>query len=303
MMANENDGFRTPPGVECALWIDWDISVPARVRVPDRYSRLYFGHETCPSIMPAVDIGRDWVRAASDQGKHGTLVTPFLTPDRFDRWLALIDGLLEVDPYLEIVCSDWGLMHYLTEHQWGRPVLGRILAFQTTDPRLSDLFSMESACGSPIEALHVDGAICQKVSRPPPAALKTHYQSLWLTKPLVKTFFNRLGVQRCELNLPPAGAVLEGMSSWSFSVHVSDVLLTVMRRCPGPGEDFNRVAKGCPDRCHQEEPVEWHLPGDRLEFFRRHNGLYYRPARPNPMGSAVDRYVFRGGEEAHTNFS
>lgn len=290
-MVIANATLPIPPGVNGALWLDWRTPVPARI--PDRYSRLYFGHETCPSIIPGMIPARDLIQAASDQGKRSTLVTPFLSPERFAHWLTLIDGLLTVDPELEIVCSDWGLVHYLTEHQWGRPVLGRMLAFQTTDPRLSELFTMPGANDAPAEAWHVDGTMCHKVTRPLPAALRTHYRSLWQTKPLVQAFFEKRGIHRCELNLPPAGVEWHDMPSWSVSVHVSDVLLSVMRQCPGSHENFNRPATGCPGHCQQSGKVDWHLTEDGIHIFRRYNGLYYHPARPDWIGAAIDRYVFR----------
>jgi hypothetical protein len=234
--------------------------------------RVYFGHETCEHRLPLPEDAAKLATRLRDHGIPATLVTPFLSEKGLNAARRLVDRLRTVLEDLEVVCSDWGLLDWLCGQRPATPVVGRLLSLQVTDPRLGRLF-LPSRTNSRL-VTHLDGTVCELAFRSPSAVLARHYSGCWVDKPEVIAFFTSQGVRRCEISNPLQGVALSELPGWSYSLHVSDVLVAVMRHCPGPGEDLNRPA-ACPCQSGEEKTVPWQCAGLPVSLFRRANALYY----------------------------
>jgi hypothetical protein len=119
-----------------------------------------------------------------------------------------------------------------------------------------------------------------------------------LDRPEIIGWLMGKGVRRLELNNVPQGLELQGYPGWSFSLHLPEVLLSVMRPCPGEGEDFRSKAV-CPRG--DGAPVSWDCHQLPASLIRRDNGLYYQNAiEPPNMSNTVDRIVIKKfGKETH----
>lgn len=261
--------------IEKARWYDW--------RLQDRnlpeVGRLYYGHETCEHLLPSRQTALDFAeRVVRHADIKISLVTPFLTPKGLNKVLALIDGLLEQLGVLEVVCSDWGLLHYLRRHQHATPVLGRLLVAQITDPRIIRITDNRLAAIPEKQIRHMDGTRCILKSKNPTRPLQSHYRSCWTDKPEAIAFLSHLGIDRCELSNAAQGIELT-FPGLCYTLHVPEVLATVMRICPGDGENFN-IKPHCP--CiglpSAGKAVRWSHATLPFDLFRRDNALYYNNA-------------------------
>lgn len=276
--------------MEQARWIDWR-GPPERL-LPAQ--RLYFGHETCERLAPPLPVARELARRATDVGAGVTLVTPFVTDRTLPPLLRLVEDLLGRLPRLEVLCSDWGVLASVCRRGLGTPVIGRLLAAQPADPRLRRVLGAPGPRGPERRVRHLDGTDCRLTRTPPPDAVIAHYRGVWTDRPRVVSFFQAMGVRRCEVSDVAQGLELTERPDWSYSLHVSDVPVSVMRHCPGQREDLT-----APPPCREcpKEPVEveWRSPALPAGLFRRDNALYYRrPDGPaSPIPSAVDRVVMR----------
>ena len=118
--------------MEIAYWIDWR----SQTYVPKYTDRVYFGHETCAKLLPPINRACDVATAFAQQCIPVTLVTPFLSEIDLEYAQRLVTEVVERVDNLEVVCSDWGFLKYVSSDYRVRPVLGRLLARQSTDPRL-----------------------------------------------------------------------------------------------------------------------------------------------------------------------
>ena len=279
--------------MEKASWVDWRSDAAADTEA----ERCYFGHETCQELLPPPRIAGELVRRLFGQGKRVTLVTPFLTDRGIDLACGLVERLLAQDSQLEVVCSDWGLLAMLGQGGLVRPVMGRALAMQASDPRISRMLDARRPWPSrPVQ--HVDGTTCSLRYRPPSPTLEHHLRSCWMDRQDIIEFLVSLGVQRCEISNVSQGMELAQHPKWAYSLHVPDVLLAVMRRCPAAGENLNAAAclreSDVPGSCGGP-CVPWSVEGLPAGVFRRDNALYYRNSRlPTEMASLpFDRIVYR----------
>lgn len=275
--------------MERAYWIDW--SVPNDV--PEQAQRVYFGHETCQALIPTPAQSRELVSVLRDRAVSASLVTPFLTNDGLASVARLIDNLAGLGE-LEVICSDWGLLRHLSVTGAAKPVIGRALAAQATDPRIARMLSPSTTQEPARRVRHIDGSACILKHRPPPESLAQHLRATWLNKPSVTGFLTGLGVSRCEVSNTAQGLLLQPVPGLSYSLHVSDVLVAIMQRCPGQGEDFN-ASPACPRPGCLTDQIEWGLSGLPMQVFRRGNALYYR-CRGLPANLAdlpIDRLVYR----------
>ncbi len=277
--------------IEQARWYDWRRDGQD---LPEA-GRIYYGHETCERLLPSRPKAMDFAnRVASRPGTKISLVTPFLTPKGLSRALALVRDLLDRLGELEVVCSDWGLLHCLGRHGLATPVLGRLLTAQITDPRIIRIMDPRHAVQPEKTIRHMDGTICILRSEPASAALQSHYRSCWVDKPEAIALLSRCGIGRCELSNAAQGIELD-FAGLRYTLHVPDVLVTVMRLCPGDGEDFNKSPQcPCPDVPPGSGAVKWSHPTLAFDLFRRDNALYYqRTAYPDNLHTLpVDRIVY-----------
>lgn len=278
--------------MELAYWIDWRQQESNMALPP---GRVYFGHETCQHLLPSLQTAIDLAERVRDSGQPLTLVTPLLTNNGIDQAQRLIDSLLGLLGKLEVVCSDWGLLDLLGRHQVGTPIVGRLLTAQSTDPRIIRILTPPAATAARRRVRHLDGTICELQYAPPPPGLALHYRSCWLDKPPVIDFLMGCGVHRAEISNPSHGIELTGLPGLSYSLHMPEILVAIMRYCPASGEDFNHTALCQSNNCDRTETI-WHLDGVPVQIFRRGNGLYYRqPQLPANLASLpIDRIVHHG---------
>jgi hypothetical protein len=274
--------------MEHAYWIDWRKDIGAVVSG----SRVYLGHETCQHLMPTFRQANKLANILKDHDIKVTLVTPFLTNDGLTGVCRLIDHLLGMFCEMEVVCSDWGLVHYLCSHKLCIPVIGRLLSAQPADPRIIRILENQTERAVPREAINLDGRVCTVFRRQPSPALSRHYQGCWLDKADLIAFFTGLGLHRCEISNVAQGIELTPVPQWSYSLHTPEVLVAVMRECPGDGEDFNYPKSCSPGRCSGSE-ISWRSSVVPVDLFRRDNALYYRWANlPDRIDSIpIDRMV------------
>jgi hypothetical protein len=275
-----------PARLEQAVWVDWRMPLSARLAP----ARVYFGHESCERLLPVAGAILGWAKSVLDRGAALTLVTPFLTNPGLDHARRLIDCLSAIDGGIEVVCSDWGLLDVLAREKAVTPVVGRLLAARPADPRLMRIF----IGGRERTLTHLDGTLCRLKYRPPSAELARHYRGCWLDRPELISWFISRGVRRAEIDNTGHGIEIMGFPGWSYSLHTPEVLVAVMRRCPGTGEDFS-APSACPSSRCGEPAVEWETPGFPAPLQRRQNALFYEwPRLPDNLESLpIDRIVRR----------
>jgi hypothetical protein len=259
--------------MEKALWYDWrgcDRPLP-------KADRIYYGHETCEHLLPSRRRVQAFAaRLAQSPETRLSLVTPFLSDKGLRRALVLIDSLLAHMGELEVVCSDWGLVHELSRERRVTLVLGRLLTAQITDPRIPRLLEKSHPETTLRETRQVDGTRCALKPGCASASLGRHYRSCWVDKPEAVALLTRYGIGRCELSNAAQGIELT-FSGMRYTLHMPEVLVAVMRSCPGRNEDFNRPLAACPCSRHWAggQEVAWSHATLPMELFRRDNALYY----------------------------
>ena len=272
--------------LEQAVWVDWRAPLSPELSP----ARVYFGHESCERMLPTAGAISGWAKSVFDRGVTLTLVTPFLTNQGLDHARRLIDCLSAIDGKIEVVCSDWGLLDVLAREKVATPVVGRLLAARPADPRLMRMF----AGGQERTLTHLDGTVCRLKYRPPSIELARHFRGCWYHRPELISWFLSRGVRRAEIDNTGHGIGLEEFPGWTYSLHAPEVLVAVMRRCPGIGEDFSAPA-ACPSNRCGEPAVEWKAPGFPVALQRRQNALYYEwSGLPDNIASLpIDRIVRR----------
>lgn len=274
---------------ETAFWIDWRL--PLTSWPPG--TRCYIGHETCWRRMPAAQEALGIADVVADNGGRISLVTPHLPGEALSVVLRLVERLVSKLEGVEVICSDWGLLNKVCILRVGTPVVGRMLAGQSTDPRIARVCAPEG--GAARSVTHLDGTLCALRRRVPSAELIEYYQGCWVDRPEVLAFLGDMGIRRCEISNTIQGISLAGAAQWSFSLHVDDVPVTVLPHCPANGEDFTSGPKAGPAPCSSGRcnPLEWRVDSFPVILFRRDNALYYRnEAVPlNLCRLPVDRIV------------
>ena len=109
--------------------------------LPEGYSRIYFGAEFCPWLLPTPEAAERACRAAHSDGRTFTLVTPVLIEPVLPRLrllLAVAARWLRAGD--ELLISDWGALEPARSLLPNIPViLGRTLSGQKRGPRILDL--------------------------------------------------------------------------------------------------------------------------------------------------------------------
>ena len=273
--------------MEEACYVDWRD--PGTT--PARAERVYFGHETCQHRLPSADRARELASVVAARGLAITLVTPPLTDDGLVEVRQLIESLRDTGLCFEVVCNDWGLLSALGNVRGLSPVAGRLLSGQRTDPRLRRALDWNAGLAQRT-VRHLDGSHCVVRHRPPSPQLRSHYRSCPLDRTSIIEFLGSRGVCRCELSNVAHGLDLNSTPGWSYSLHVPEVLLAVMRGCPGEGEDFSTRRGCCPGNC-DTNVVPWRTGAFPVDLFRRGNALYYHHSTPpkNLAALPIDRIV------------
>ncbi len=109
--------------------------------LPEGYTRLYFGAEFCPWLLPSVAEAATACRVAHERGWHFTLATPVLTESVLPGLQSLLGALAgQFGPGDEVLISDWGALALVCElAPQVQIILGRTLSGQKRGPRILDL--------------------------------------------------------------------------------------------------------------------------------------------------------------------
>jgi len=258
--------------MEIAHWINCDID-----RVPRDAPRVYLGHETCIDQIPTLHDIIVISHQLRDANRQMTLVTPFLTEKGMERVCKLIESVSELLDCFEVVCNDWGLLHWLTECQIGEATIGRFLVGQATDPRLAAFDLPEKQLPYERSVLHANGTRVRLRYRRPTDALMSHLRDCALDIPEVLSFLRQLGVRRLEISNVMQGVQMRLASGWRVSLHLPEVPVTVARY-------------------HwRDSGTEWLHPTFPVALQQRDNIIYYRNSnKPRDLHSLrIDRLVHR----------
>ena len=283
----ESSQSHNPSGTKTELckFIDWRKKTP----IPGKFARIYFGHETCQEILPSPEQG---CRIAEFYRKNDcplTFVTPFLTEPNLEKVITLLEKICLITKQIEVVCSDWGLLNYLSGKKSYIPIIGRFLSAQATDPRIGRIFNYQTSPPPSREVYHVDGTVCQLHHKKCSPQLIDHYCALWLDRPAISCFFKSRNISRCEISNTLQGIKLLETTEFTYSLHLPYVPVTVIRKCPDKKGDCVNAEHS---HCHKTD-IEWALPEYKLLLVQRDNCLYYtNPDLPKNLQSLpIDRLV------------
>ena len=239
--------------------------------IPASCQRIYFGHETCEKLLPAIDEIRDLLEISQKRRLGLTFVTPFLTEKGMDKVLLFLEQLKNITPQtFEIATSDWGLIHHITMNNTGTPVVGRFLTGQQLDFRLAN------------------------AERNFAPEMVRHLSSCSLLKEKTVEMLHRLGVNRFELSNVFQPIALTCDQKYRCSLHVPFVPLTIFRTCP-ENLDFNCAKKTCNIRNCNHNRQKWVYRSSKCDIYCLDNALYYRnPDVEHPLKSneKIDRIVY-----------
>jgi len=230
--------------------------------------RIYFGHETCEKRLPAFDEVQELLEISEKYRLELTFVTPFLTERCFEKVLLFMEQIhTAIHRTMEIVTSDWGLIHWMSVNKIGTPVAGRFITGQQLDFRLADAEN--------------------KLSE----TMINHLSSCTLLKNKTLDMLHSLGVNRFELSNVFQTMTLSADHNISCSLHVPYVPLTIFRTCP-ENLDFNSIKKAC--NCNHNRQKWLHKPSDNA-IFCFDNALYYFHSDFEPnlkLNRQIDRIIF-----------
>jgi len=273
--------------MEHARWIDWK----EKITFDKSVDRIYFGHETCQDALPSPEDAADLINHFCDGHVGFTLVTPFLTHAGMETVHKVISRMSDELNRFEVVCNDWGLLMELSVRKECTPVVGRLLSGQFTDPRFQRILSPGGNSSESRTVTHVDGTVCTLKRRSPSDALEKHYKGCSLDRVDVISLLRSFGANRCEISNTLQGIEIRHTPGFFYSLYIPEVLLSVMRKCPGKKEDMSTLPACSFSKCREE--VSWRCLGFPVDVVRRGNGLYYKnPNMPSNMELLpIDRVV------------
>jgi hypothetical protein len=242
--------------MESAHWIESDAR-----GLPVGNDRVYIGHETCFWRSPAVQDIERVAKMLRDAGRPMTLVTPFLTEAAFGATRRTIEAAAEVRGRIEVVCNDWGLLHWLAEQRIAEPVVGRWLGGQATDPRLAAMDQPERHVSHERTVLHADGTRVALRYRRPSSPLMEHLRRCAVDTPEVLVLLREMGVRRLEISNVLQGVHLALAPGWSASLYLPDVPVAVSRR-DLPGDSSRWLHPSFPAELEQRDNVVGYNNGE-----------------------------------------
>lgn len=196
------------------------VQTPDELAGLPRGTRGYVGHPTCRRAA------WDWAERLPLHAPV-TLALPPLRPRDEALLGALLRRLRRIPcEGLELSLNDWGTLACCARALAGTPVTlcaGVLLAGQDTDPRIAGFLTGADQPARNVTA--PDGRPARLVYAPPPAQLKTHWQtpSILGAYPLLA----RWGVRRVECCIPPAGLSEDFPADLAVSLYAPRVVLSV----------------------------------------------------------------------------
>lgn len=104
-------------------------------------SRVYFGNEFCPRLLPTVKQINDVLKKVDKENLELTFLTPTLYQEDTNKFVSIIN---EIDKYgeehnkkIEVVFNNWGTFQLMKDKNYIKPVVGRLLSKFKRDPRFS----------------------------------------------------------------------------------------------------------------------------------------------------------------------
>lgn len=257
-------------------------------------NRIYFGHETCEKLLPEFDEISDILKIVEKKKLELTFVTPFLTENGIAGTIFFINQLIEINPKLEIVTSDWGLLNYLCVNKIGIPVVSRFLTGQQTDFRL---LRLEKELQDKV--LKINNKYFKLTHKQVSPELTEHISSCALLKSSTLQLFENMGITRFELSNVFQSAKLPDNKRFNYSLHVPFVPLTIFKTCPD-NLDFNQIKGKCNKYTCNKNHSAWTNKDLEHEIFCIDNALYYQNIdyqEKIESNSSIDRIVFRKESE------
>jgi hypothetical protein len=223
-----------------------DFKEPDKTDIPP-CRRIYFGHETCEKRLPEFDEIKKLLAFSEKLNLELTFVTPFLTDKGIGKVMRFLEALKAAGQDVEVVVSDWGLLHLVSSTKIGIPVISRFLTGQQTDFRLNRL---------------------------PPVEMTEHLASCTLLKKQSLAFFDRYKIERFEVSNTLQGIRTDDCGDYRYSLHLPFVPLSIFRTCP-ERFDFNHIREDCNARTCQRNRTEWSTPAYGYKIYCMDNALYY----------------------------
>ena len=258
--------------MEIAYWAEGDSG-----RLPDNAGRVYWGHETCVErLLSAFDVD-DFSIRLRDTDTRLTFVTPSLTDKEMSQVCRLVDTFSSSLGCFEVVCNDWGLLHWLTDRQSVEPTIGRFLVGQATDPRLAAFDMPDRQLPHERTVSHADGTLVALRYRRPPKSLMTHLRECAIDIPEVLSFLSRFGARRLEVSNVLQGIRLKLARGWRASLHLPEVPVAVARDA------------------WSDEGNQWLHPTFPVRLHQRDNAVFFcnNGKQEDLPAQGIDRLVYR----------
>lgn len=178
-------------------------------KIPDDYSRIYFGNEFCPHLLFRLDQIQQIVKLCQNEGKDLTLVTPYVTDSTLDKLGTILEFLESEKVRCEIVVNDWGLLYYLNQNFSGQfeLVLGRLLNKMKKGPVIMNFLDKVTSGTK---------KVLQSTS--------TNLRPIWLV-------LENMGIKRVEFENVLQGHQFESGYPFERSLIYPYVFLSTSRRC------------------------------------------------------------------------
>lgn len=228
-----------------------------------RITRLYFGNEFCQERIPSEKFIEHALTMARKLDLAFSLLTPYATSRGLRRIENLFDFLAKDHPGTEVIVNDWGVLNLLRrKHPDLKPSLGRILTKLIR--RFPDVLSSHH----PLENEAASSAMKRPVTSFPP----------------YRRFLEGLGVQRVELDYPPQGLDLEGITL-PISLYLPYGYLTTGMSCLIGSLDLLKANKfspsaPCQGQCRlyfsELSSSTFSAAGHGLQLFQGGNTVFYR---------------------------
>ena len=278
--------MKIPSHIEICRMVDCR-RLPA---IPANCKRVYFGHETCEKLLPTFDEINNLLETAEKRQLKLTFVTPFLTERGMEKVQLFLSQLKSVNlTSFEIVSSDWGLIHWITQNKLGAPVISRFLTGQHVDFRTIDDESTTK------EEIVLMDEICYKLRpKKKSPAMVEHFSSCTLIKDKTVEMLHKTGVTRFELSNVLQPIVLPDNPQCRYSLHTPFVPLTIFRSCPS-NKDFNYIKKACNAHNCSQNRQKWQSGSSNRDLYCLDNALYYyHPDTESHLqqNDQIDRIVF-----------
>ena len=238
--------------------------------IPVNCKRIYFGHETCEKLLPAIDEIGNLLETAEKRRIGLTFVTPFLTERGMDKVLCFLEQLKTITAdAIEVVTSDWGLLHWLAfNNDVGTPVAGRFITGQQLDFRITEA-----------------GRLSKEMAH--------HVSSCTLLKDKTLEMLRTMNVNRFEISNVFQQITINCDKKYHFSLHVPYVQLTIFRTCP-ENLDFNCLKKTCNAKNCSHYRQKWQCRPTQRNIYCLDNALYYSNPdfeRQLKLNDKIDRIV------------